>query len=386
MKVLSVAWGIHDDNIQELATNLTGAGIVIHNICEYIGRKCNSYVMIGAKTMKATKSGNIQYLANNLETLQEKDKDKRLKLLIAGFYKNLKLIKPDIVNFHGTGDFIFNCINICIKKKIKFVVTIHLYIEKNLNILKMEKAKKYLSDVLSLPEINVIVVGNGMMGKVLNDFPHIGKENIQVIANGTDYIAINTDDLIRKNLGIENKKILLLAGTINARKNQIQVVEAFKLLPEKLKNEIAVIFCGTDTMDGQLQDTIKVYGYEKKLFYVGAVPATEMYRYYSIADGYIMPSLAEGLSIACLEALRYGIPQILFEDSECAEDLDDKKVVCLAEGRSDACLAKAIEEWYGKEWDKDYIIEYSKYFTMERVAEEYIEYYKEQLAVLDENS
>lgn len=136
MKILSVAWGIQDDNIPELASDLTGAGIVIHNICEYIGRKCNSYVMIGSKPMTAVRNGNIQYLANNLDSLQEKDNDKRLKLLIAGFSKNLELVKPDIVNFHGTGDFIFNCIKICIEKKIKFVVTKHLYIEKKFNIFK----------------------------------------------------------------------------------------------------------------------------------------------------------------------------------------------------------------------------------------------------------
>ncbi len=379
MKVLSVVWKIQDNNIPKLALDLTGAGIVIHNICEYIGQKCNSYVMIGSESMKAVKSGNIQYLDNNLESLQEKDNDKRLKLLIAGFSKNLELIKPDIVNFHGTGDFIFNCVKICIVKKIKYVVTIHLYIAKKINILKMETTKRYLSNILSLPEINIMVVGNGMKKKVLKDFPCIDKKNVYVIANGTDYMPVNTDGLIRKKFGVENKKVLILAGTINERKNQIQVVEAYKLLPDILKSKVMVFFCGKDTMDGQLEAAINASGYEQMLHYVGAIPSTEMYRYYSIADGYIMPSLAEGLSIACLEALRYGIPQIMFEDSECAEDLGDSKVSILVKERSNIALSKGIEQWYYTKWDTEYIKNYSNYFSMERVVSDYLEYYKKIL-------
>lgn len=380
MRVLSVTWGIHDDNIQGLATNLTGAGIVIHNICECIGRRCDSYVMIGNTAMKADKSGNIQYLANNLESLTEKDNEKRLNLLIEGFNKNVELIKPDIINFHGTGDFIFNCIKICIKREIKYVVTIHLYIEKKLNIPGTEKAKKYLSDIFSLPTVNVMAVGNGMREKILTDFPHVGKDNIYVIANGTDYIAVRSDESIKRKLGIENKKILILAGTINARKNQLQVVEAYKLLSDDLKCKIAVVFCGKDSLDGRLQEAIDTSGYKHMLHYVGAIPATDMYKYYSIADGYIMPSLAEGLSIACLEALRYGIPQIMFKDSECAEDLSDPKVCVLAEERSSEALSRAIERWYDTNWDMEYIKRYSQYFSMERVADDYIEYYKNVLA------
>lgn len=376
MKVLFVAWSVNDPNISELCNNLTGGAILIRNICEYVGRLCESYLLIGAKPLKSGKYQNIFYISNGLDSFSALDKNLRMKIILEAFRNALKEIKPDIVNFHGTGDFIRNCIEICKNNNFKFVLTCHLYVGLNQQIANYEINKKYSKDIFSMSGNKYIVVGTGMKEKILKDFSHIRKENIHVIVNGTDYIAVNTGNLIKKNLGIENKKVLILAGTINARKNQIQVVEAYKLLSDDLKDKIAVVFCGKDAINGQLQATIIESGYEEVLHYIGAIPATEMYKYYSIADGYIMPSLAEGLSIASLEALRYGIPQIMFKDSECAEDLSDPKVSILVEERSNMALSKAIEKWYYTSWNTEYIKEYSEYFSMERVANDYLEYYK----------
>ena len=93
-----------------------------------------------------------------------------------------------------------------------------------------------------------------------------------------------------------------------------------------------------------------------------------------------MSSLAEGLSIAALEAIAYGLPVIMHQDSECADDLNDENVVCFAQGRSSKDLAKAMVRWYQKEWDRESIVRYSKKFTMERVAKDYLDYYTQRLS------
>ena len=101
-----------------------------------------------------------------------------------------------------------------------------------------------------------------------------------------------------------------------------------------------------------------------------------MKKYYSIANGLIMPSFAEGLSIAALEMLAYGQPIIMFSDSECVDDLNDANICVLANKRTNADLARAIEEWYFREWDTEYIKNYSQYFSMERVTKDYLEYFE----------
>ena len=100
----------------------------------------------------------------------------------------------------------------------------------------------------------------------------------------------------------------------------------------------------------------------------------EMKKVYSVADALIMPSLSEGLSLVALEMLTYGKPVIMFADNETAGDVNDSKVVVLAQDHSDQSLAAAIMEWYDRDWDDTYIKKYSNYYSMERVADEYIEY------------
>ena len=105
-----------------------------------------------------------------------------------------------------------------------------------------------------------------------------------------------------------------------------------------------------------------------------------MKKYYSICDGFITASITEGLSIAALEALAYGLPLIMFSDVECAMDLNDEHISCFAEERTDESLAGTIEKWYCKEWNKEYILEYSKQFSMDKVANYYIECYQDILS------
>ena len=137
-------------------------------------------------------------------------------------------------------------------------------------------------------------------------------------------------------------------------------------------------------MNGTLQDCINAADLQDKLIYVGAVSSDDMKKYYSVADGLVMPSYAEGLSIAALEAISYGLPVIMFSDSECMQELQDEKVVCTAAERSDQCLAEAVVEWYGREWDRQYITDYARYFSLERVAEEYMEYYQDVINEMGE--
>lgn len=115
------------------------------------------------------------------------------------------------------------------------------------------------------------------------------------------------------------------------------------------------------------------------MLYAGALQNEEMKDFYSIADALIMPSYAEGFSIAALEAIAYGLPVIMYADSECADDLNDPRVTCFADSHSDASMGKAIHEWYEKTWDSEYIKRYSKRFTMDEMAENYLKFYEKIL-------
>ena len=132
MKVLSMAWTIYDSRIRYFCKNCTGAGMVVKNICEYIGRKHQSYLFVGRHQLPAMKLGNIWIVDTSIveyDCNMELDSGERhLRVMTKAFSKAIDEIEPEIVNFHGIGILMQRCINICREKKIPYVYTEHLYI------------------------------------------------------------------------------------------------------------------------------------------------------------------------------------------------------------------------------------------------------------------
>lgn len=386
MKILSMAWSIYDDRMQEFRHNYTGGGLMIKNICEYIGRKQESYLFIGRCKLPETRLGNIHIVDTlscteaGIEDEGIDDNERHLRQMTRAFETAIERINPDIANFHGIGALMQRCIEVCHRKNVPYVYTDHLFIGSKSNFIGYDTNIELEKQVYNIPDIKVIAVSSGMKRKILENFPHILSDDICVIKNGTDFQAIREKGDLQQRYSLESKKVLLCVGTLNHRKNQCQIVRAFKLLPHFVQENLKVIFCGKDRMNGELQKEISNAGLQESLIYAGTVSSAEMKKYYSVADGLIMSSYAEGLSVAALEAIAYGLPVIMFQDSECAEDLNDDKVVCFAKERTDLSLAQAITMWYEKKWEKEYIIKCSEYFTMERVADDYIKYYRTRLA------
>lgn len=370
-----MAWSIYDDKLKEFCTNCTGGGLVIKNLCEYIGKREESFLFIGKYILPEMMLGNIHIVANDMDKEEYCDLDQKkahLERITNAFKYIMQEMKPDVVNMHGIGEFAIRCIHICHENNIPCAFVEHLYIGLNKTFKKYDRDIIWEKELYNISNLEIVAVSTGMKNKILRDYPFIEQSNIHVIKNGTDFCSQIVQSSLRKKYNLEGKKVLLCVGTITERKNQLQIISTFQLLPQEKKDNIAVIFCGVDRMEGKFQDEIISAGLEHQLIYVGAVSSNEMKEYYSIANGLVMPSYAEGLSIAALEAISYGLPLIMFSDSECAEDLNDYKVSILVETRNDQELANAIINWYENDWNQEYIKSYSKKFTMERMADEYI--------------
>lgn len=379
MKILSMVRSIHDEKTQQFCTNYTGVGMVTRNICDYIGRSHSSYLFVGKYRLPQMQIGNIHIVDTTAEIPIDgyiDENEKNLQIMTRIFEQTLDNLQPDIVNFHSIGDLTRRCMDVCLEKRIPFVYTSHLYIGQQRKIKRYDRTVQWESDLFKVPGLNIIAVSTGMRKLILKDFPEIKEENICVIKNGTDFKAELIESCIVKKYSLENKKVLLCVGTLSERKNQKQLVRAFSLLDKNLQEKIRIFFCGNDLMNGELQKAIDDAGLHDKLIYTGALDSNEIKKYYSIANGLVMSSLAEGLSIAALEAISYGLPVVMSADLECADDLNDEKVGCFAEERTDAGFAEAIAKWYSKKWDREYIIQYSRQFTMERVAADYIACYE----------
>lgn len=387
MKVLSMTWGIYDERLKEFQNDYTGGGLVIRNICEYIGRLAESYLFIGKCHLTEQRLGNFTIVGTDFK-LDETDNDRPidetyLQNMTRKFEMSLDKIKPDIVNFHGLGVLMQRCIQVCRRKQVPYVYTEHLYIGLHSNVENYGKNIEWEQTLYRIPKMPIIAVSQGMKREILHDFPAIAESMVHVIPNGTDFIPEKKESDFVEYYHLSNKKVLLCVGSIQHRKNQMQLIDVYKKLSPDIQNSIKIIFCGRDCLQGKLQECIARAHLEENLIYVGAVSSEEMKKFYSVADGLIMPSLAEGLSIAALEAIAYGLPVVMFSDLEGAEELNDEEVVSFAEVRSDESLMNAIIKWFQKNWDRDYIIQFGKYFSMERMAEDYMNYYRQRLKNYD---
>lgn len=388
MKILFYAWTIYDESLDEMPIKPNGGSIAIKNICEYVGRKCDVYLFLGRNKMHSKKLGNI----NIVDTVHFEDyldhkldqNECRLRTMLNAFEETVKQLKPDIINLHGGGELTRRCLMKCIQMNWTYILTDHLYIGLEKKVPGYDSTVEWEKQAFKMPGMKITTVSNTMKNNILRDYPEIRENDVRVILNGTDFIYEKCDCDLKEQYNLDGKKILLCVGSILERKNQIQLIYAFRKLKEEIRENLAVIFCGNDKMEGALQAEIEKYHLEKSLIYAGVVPNSEIKKYYSIADGYILPSIAEGLSLTMLEAMVFGLPLIMFHDLEGASDLTDKQVVQFIYGKTDQEMADAITQWWDKTWDKEYIKKYSNYFTMERVADDYIEYYKERLACKEE--
>jgi glycosyltransferase involved in cell wall biosynthesis len=375
MKVLSVAWISYDERIPELSTDCSGggAGVVIRNICEYIGRKVESYLFIGKMQLDGAKCGNYR-IVNTKRAIPDSIVEANERRTYV-FSQVLDELHPDIVNVHGAGIFARMCLEKCSQRGVPCVYTDHIYVGRKREFEKYEVSFEWDDAILSMPDLNIVAVSTGTRSKILKEYPQISPQKIRAIPNGTNFTAEYKNSDLTSKYDLKGFRVLACVGTLLDRKNQLQVVRAFKYLSSDVKDKIKIIFCGKDRLDGQFQKAVAEAHLENQLIYVGTFSNEEMKELYSAVDGMILPSYSEGLSIAMLEAIAYGLPVIMYSDSECADDLDDEEACSFAEDRSDSALAIAIENWYYKKWDRKYIKQYSKKFTMERVADEYIAYY-----------
>ena len=384
MKILFYAWNIYDENLPEMQIAPNGGSIAIRNIAEYVGRKCDVYLFLGKRKMPEKRLHHINIVnTEKYPDCVDEGIDKNecwLRTMLHAFEETIKELHPDFVNLHGGGELLKRAIIKCKEMNVKYAYTNHLYIGLEKEIEGYHDSVEMEKELFSIPDVMVTTVGTKSKENILRDYPCMSEKNIDVILNGTDFQYENVNSSLVKKYNLQGKKVLLCIGSIIKRKNQLQVVQAFAEMKKEERDKIAILFCGNDKMNGALQREIEKYDLQNNLIYLGIIPNDEMKKYYSIADGYILISLAEGLSLTMLEAMVFGLPLIMFDDVEGASDLADDKVTLFIHGKENKDIIDAILKWKDTDWDKNYIQEYAKYFNLERVADDYIAYYKKRLS------
>lgn len=407
MRVLTYVSKIYEPEQNLLTNDRSGLALYVHEIVRYIAPRCEAYVLTNQPN-KGAVINNIHYIEhrkinllkwNNLynilvaikcffaakSSFGYRMKCAYYRLDLATFKHELVCTKPDIVNIHGCNLEIMRQVQLCKEAAIPFVISLHGLIGINPTVKGAPELKEMEGIVLKKADKErwpIVAISSGVRDRAVKYYGLKNPSNIQVILNGTEQnieTSIRSvklcDDLIQS-----GRKIITCVGGLSKRKNQSQLVSAWAMVPEGIRNEYAVIFFGNDLTNGAINAQIQQEGMQDSMFVYGFAKKEEVNYAYKHAVLNVLPSIDEGFGLSIVEAMTFGAPSVIFDDIDAAQDLYDECAILFPKDRTTKSLADAISEALSKEWNAGLIKKHGNKFSMNNVSDQYMSLYKEVIS------
>jgi glycosyltransferase involved in cell wall biosynthesis len=159
----------------------------------------------------------------------------------------------------------------------------------------------------------VITVSEGMKKQLIERYD-ADEKKITVIYNGID--ASKYFGLTKK----DNNGTVLFLGRITNQKGPYFFLHTAKKVLEKKKNVTFIVAGQGEQMPEMIKLAIELKVINNFIF-TGYLSEEEILRAYSMADVYVMPSVAEPFGITALEAIASGTPIIVSKNAGVAEKI-----------------------------------------------------------------
>ena len=141
-------------------------------------------------------------------------------------------------------------------------------------------------------------------------------KKVKVIKNGIDVEKFKYNKhyrvLTRNQLGFEKKDIVFChVGNFNKQKNHSFLIDIFACI-SKYYDNVKLILIGSGENEEYIQQKVNNAGISDKVFFLGK--KSDVSKYYSASDCFILPSLFEGFPLSGVEAQTSGLP-VVFSDT-----------------------------------------------------------------------
>jgi glycosyltransferase involved in cell wall biosynthesis len=406
MKVLMITPYVTISSRPELSKNKTGFGYMVYDIARAVGKVANVQVLCSDSRGVGFKADGVDYLRRSFPLFIKHIAQSLSFGVVLKFSKGYKLQKGtmlrlcyywlmtgylaylinkgkfDIVHIHGCGFSTDLWVRVCEKYNQKCLVTLH-GLNSFSETVKLEPAgKKQERDFLNRVvngEIHITVISSGMKRLIENAFNVKACSNITVVCNAFSFKDRNGGKRkdIRDVYNIPmDAKIILYVGNISENKNQIQMVEAFSLLPIELQKTMFVLFCGRPDDTIKLDRIIEKQQYSEHLIICGAIDKDKICDYYYQSDATALLSYAEGFGLSLIEGMHFGLPCMMFSDMDAYEDIYNECSTIGIPIRNNISVAKALEVLVTTQWNKAAIVSYSQKFKDSKMASNYLDVYQ----------
>jgi glycosyltransferase involved in cell wall biosynthesis len=143
----------------------------------------------------------------------------------------------------------------------------------------------------------------------------------------------------------KNKLNILFLGRIGARKGVFDLVRAFAMLSEDVKQHCQLTLAG----DGETQNAFRlaaVTGCTAQVTVTGWLDRSDVVKLLRVSDVLVLPSYAEGMAISVLEAMAWGLAVITTDSDGSTSFLQDRHNCLLVKPGDVAGIHDAIRNIY----------------------------------------
>ncbi len=207
---------------------------------------------------------------------------------------------------------------------------------------------------------------------------NIDPARIAYIPNGfssSQFNSISKEEARRKLHIPEDKFVLLNLAALEAYKGQEHLVRAMKIVAETRKDAVLYIV-GKGSLKNHLQSLIDEFDLQETIILAGGdKPSEEITLWMNSCDIFVLSSISEGNPTVMFEALGCGKPFIGTKVGGIPEIIADDRLGILVEPKDNLALAKSITSALARDWNNNYIREYSRQFTWDRIAEMILDQY-----------
>jgi glycosyltransferase involved in cell wall biosynthesis len=166
----------------------------------------------------------------------------------------------------------------------------------------------------------IIAISNYSRRHFLATFPHYSADKIQVVYPASRFTKIIKQERPKRFAQFMPEQFWLNVGTLEPRKNQYRLLQAYAKLKAQQKQAMPLVLAGGE---GWLMDDFKKkvveLGLQQDVHWVGYADDAELQWLYQNCFCLVYPSLFEGFGLPVLEAMTLGAPVITSNVSSIPE-------------------------------------------------------------------
>jgi len=407
MKILFVAPYVYNPDIN-FTSYSTGFGIYVRRMAEKLATMNHEVSVLTAhNTTDGTKDQKVTYLkhkiyhslylftnfkylllAYRLSLKLKKSKRKWKNILYSFYYAGLTgyikkvLIEGnyDIVHIHSSGLRMIPFFYACSEVSVKVLLTLHdlrlgseLDSEDDFDAIFERRFLKLMAD----QKASISLISTGMLERIKMHLS-LHQCSFQIILNGTEFEKsklTKPHDFFTNFKFNKTDHIILYIGTIDKNKNQMQLINALKYIDNETRKKIKLLLLGENTLGNEIIDLIEKENLQSNVFVCGFIEPKYMSEFFKIAKYNVLISKREAFGLSIIESMSHGIPSLCFSDMDVIEDIYDERCMIKVFDRNEEALAEGLKSLLQKKWDKDFLLNYSRKFSLEAVMETYLSSY-----------